>query len=152
MSFRPHAHAKAMISDLSEPHACTSLLQFCSRHLIRSHFRLRRKPQKESHLGSRQWITVPLPGLELVPTLSFSLNLEPFSLFFFSISNLPLLFHTPLSSFSSTSVLPFSRNVLLPSRYVSTIGLVVVGGLHSSRIGLRSSPERWFPPWRPSMI
>src|SRR5882724_4986474 len=36
-----------------------------------------------------------------------------------------------LSSFSSTSVLPFSRNVLLSSGYVFTIGLVVATGLHS---------------------
>src|SRR5260370_29968658 len=56
-----------------------------------------------------------------------------------------LLFHTALSSFSSTSVLPFSRNVLLPSRYVPTIGLVVAGGLHSSRIVCSSCAERWFP-------
>src|SRR5260370_2347993 len=36
----------------------------------------------------------------------------------------------PLSSFSSTLVLPFSRNVLLSSGYVSAIGLVVATNYH----------------------
>src|SRR5260370_24528899 len=61
-----------------------------------------------------------------------------------------LLFHTALSSFSSTSVLPFSRNVLLPSRYVPTIGLVAVGGLQSSLIVCSSFPEKWFSLGDPS--
>src|SRR5216684_7831684 len=43
-------------------------------------------------------------------------------------------FPHPLSSFFSTSVLPFCRNVLLRSGYVSTIGLAVALGVHSSRI------------------
>src|SRR2546428_6465912 len=58
---------------------------------------------------------------------------------------LALGFPHPLPSFSSTSVLPFAWNVPLPSRYVSTIGLLVAGGLHSSRIVRSSCPERWFP-------
>jgi hypothetical protein len=43
-------------------------------------------------------------------------------------------FPHPRPSFSSTSVLPFSRNALLSSGYVPAIGLVVAFGLHSSRI------------------
>jgi len=136
--------SSVMISDLLEPHADLSLLQFCSRHKIRANSRPRPKTPTENHLRSLLWITLSLLGPKLVPKLPLSLNLGPHSLFFFSISNLPLFFHTPLSSFSSTSVLPFSRNVLLPSGYVSTIGLVVACGLHSSRIVRRVCPERWF--------
>ena len=65
----------------------------------------------------------------------------------FGISRSPLLrqhsapFSTPLPSVCSTSVLPFSWNVL---GYVSAIGLVVAPGLHSSRMERDVSPERWF--------
>src|SRR6266851_4528606 len=97
-----------MISDLLEPHADLSLLQFCSRHRIRPNARLRRKPPQKHHLRSLLWITLPplVPNwYQNYPSASIW---DPVSLFFFSISNLPLFFHTPLSSFSSTSVLPFS--------------------------------------------
>ena len=53
-------------------------------------------------------------------------------------------FPHPFPSFSGTSVLPFSWNVRFSPRYVSTIGLVVVRGLHSSRMERSASPERWF--------
>src|SRR5260370_2416686 len=59
-----------------------------------------------------------------------------------SLSALYPSFSTPLPSFSSTFVLLFSRNVLLPSRYVSTIGLVVALGLHSSRIKRSNFPRK----------
>src|SRR5207249_11159342 len=50
-------------------------------------------------------------------------------------------FPHPSPSVCSTSVLPFSWNVL---GYVSAIGLVVAPGLHSSRMERDVSPERWF--------
>src|ERR1700731_883582 len=55
-----------------------------------------------------------------------------------------LLFHTPSLPFL---VLPYyhflGTSGFLP-RYVSTIGLVVVLELHSSRMERSASPERWF--------
>jgi hypothetical protein len=133
-----------MISDLWEPHADLSLLQFGSRHRIRPNSHLRRKTPTEapftfspvdnsspprSQIGTK---TPPQP--QFGTTLSLLLLYQQFT----------ALFPHPLSSFSSTSVLPFSRNVLLPCGYVSTIGLVAACGLHSSRIVRRVCPERWF--------
>src|SRR5690348_15590175 len=56
----------------------------------------------------------------------------------------------PSLSFCSTSVLRFSGSVLLPSRYVPTIGLAVAVGLHSFRVVFRSFPERRLPHGDPA--
>lgn len=110
-----------MISDLSEPHAYTSLLQFCSRAFIPPHSDHPLSiPNKKNHLSSHLCKTLPLPSLELVPNLAFSLILEPLSLFFFSISTLPLFFHTPSLPFL---VLPYYHLLGAPYFLLGTLPL-----------------------------
>ena len=82
-------------------------------------------------------------GSELVPNRLAASIRDQFLSSSSSFSALCRSFSTPLPSFSSTSVLPFSRSVPLRSRYVSAIGLVVAFGLNFDRIVRRVCPERW---------
>jgi len=131
-----------VIAVLLEPHAYASPLQFCSRASIRPQFSgAAVSPHQMNRLSSHPLPPLSPPktriGTKSASQLQFG---TPFSL----LGALFCFFSTPLPSFSGTSVLPFSWNVRLSSRYVSTIGLVVVPGLHSSRMERSASPERWF--------
>jgi hypothetical protein len=120
------------LANLLEPRALPSMVQFCSRNRIRALF-----PSGQG-TPARGTIYTGSPGgpsrlgIEFVPSVSQSFKTGPFSLFFFSISTLRLLFHSLSLPFFGTSVLPFCWNVPLPSGYVPTIGLVVALGIPSS--------------------
>ena len=143
-----------MISDLLEPHAFTSPMQFCSRALLLSQDRhplyTPGKSTQKHHLSPQVYLASRLPSLELVPNLTLRLNLEPFSLFSFPVGTLPLLFHRPSLPFLVLPYYDFPGNVLLPTRYVPTIGLAVALELHSFRVVFSSFPERWFPRGDPA--
>jgi len=132
-----------MISVLLEPHSPLHHCNFAAApsSVLSPPFRV--NSQQSSHFSSRLSITPPLHGPELVPTDS-SASIWDHLLSSSSLSALYCSFPQTLSSFSGTSVLPFSRSVLHPLGYVSAIGLGVALALHCSRIERSSSPERWF--------
>src|SRR6267143_3496209 len=94
-------------------------------------------------------MTLLLHCLALVPDRGFSLNLEPLSLYFLSISALPFFFLIPCLPFL---VLPYyhfpGTSCCLPVRF--HYRFTCCTGLHSSRIARGSFPERWFTPGDPA--
>src|SRR5260370_27614307 len=122
------------------PHRCNFAAALSSAPIPTIRYKLPRKklfkfsaancsPLPKSRIGTK-------PGLQLQFGTTFSLLLL--------YQHFTALFPHLLSSFSSTSVLPFSRNALLRCGYVSAIGLVVADGLHCSRMERSICPERWF--------
>src|SRR5712664_279033 len=102
-----------MISDLLGPHVYTSPLQFCSRACpspLSSNCCNSSTNEPFKYLAVTNF---PLYGLDLVLNRTFSFNLEPLSLFFFSISTLPLLLHTPAFLFQ------YFRTTIFPERPTS---------------------------------
>src|SRR5882762_718804 len=103
------------ISDLLEPHASASLLQFCSRTFIRPIPNFSSKPPTKEQFKLAAVNNPPSPLSRFCSRPDFQPQ------FGTTFSLLPLyqrftpLFPHSLPSFSGTSVLPFSWNVLLPS-------------------------------------
>src|SRR6266550_5409687 len=140
-----------MISDSLEPHAVRltfailqprldppALLKCCC------------KPSTGEPFMGSTITSSPLFGFELVPNRPADFNLGLLSAYF-STSALPFLIPHPFPSFSSTSVLPFSGNVLL---LPGTFPLWFSG---RPRITLFSDGAQRFSgemvyPWRPSTI